>query len=217
MKGKFWIFASAVSLIVTASIHTMAQSVPKIAIYNGRTFIAARINVLVDLPPINNQAFNWIPLLTLKAGDKLMARGVIQDGENEMWSVRGHSFTLGGHSINYPAFGIMTYTSTGNTTIVSSSTTIKLHLRPGEEFQSSGYILKTDRALEEGMSIPTLRIINGGGEYIVSIEAGPQGTEPFLTIAHKSGSSGNHQAAMEAWQKTNKSMEMGFPPIYRGP
>jgi hypothetical protein len=204
-------------LIGGVTITVKAQNVPSVGIYNGRTFVAAKITIASDITPLNTEIFSWTPLLPLKRGNILAARGVIEGGqENQIWSVKEHSFTVGTTSVNYPVFGIMTFQSTGNTTVIPSIITIKQKINAGENLHANGNLISTDRPLEMGMVIPTLVIINGD-EYIMSIKASTQQKSgageavPFLIIGHEAGVSDNRAETLEAWRKTNESMKVGFP------
>jgi hypothetical protein len=205
----------------TACALANAQDVPKVAVYNGRTFVAARITLGADFPPVKNNVFTWTPVLTLKKDAALPARGVVEAaGENQMWSVSDHDFAFGARTVKYPAFGLVNFASTGDYTVVASTTVSAVGLKAGQVLHSDGYLIEANCAVEVGEAIPTLRVVGKAEEYIMSIEAAPQEKtkptvklEPCLTIISEHGKLSDRTNAVEAWRLTNKSVGKGFPPI----
>ena len=226
MKKIIWTVVLEAFLIGAAGVLANGFDVPSIAIYNGRTFLAAKLTISADYPPISKTAFISTPVLPIKKGTILPARGVVEAaGENQGWSISEHDFVIGARTVKYPVFGVVNFASIGNFTVIASTTVIKVGLKAGEVLHSDGYLIEAKRAIKAGETIPTVCMEGKGGYSIISIDAVPQAKDkdahakpqPCLTLIDERVKLSDRTNVLEAWRLSNESViKKGIPPIYRG-
>jgi hypothetical protein len=200
-----------------------AQNAPGTANPGRRTFIDSEITIGVAFPPIETKAFVSTPVLPLKKGTVLPARGVIASrGMDQMWSLTQHDFAIGSQTLKYSVTGLVrcsNFSDTGSfARVIASTTVIKVDLKPGGALHSGPYRIEAKHRIKAGENIPSLRVVTGGKSYIFSIEeASPPpsqvnapGPQPRLTIVDDPVTSAERDIAMEAWRTATQRAKEGI-------
>jgi hypothetical protein len=201
-------------LTATAPTFVHGQSRPP-------TFVDSDIRLVVDYPTIATQGFTCAPVLPLKKGAVLPAKGAIGPlGLTQMWSLRQHPFPLGSRTVNYPVIGSVrcsNFSATGSfTRVIASTTSIKADLKAGQLLHSGGYLIQANQPIHAGETIPTLLVVFSDKTFIFSIEEAPQSQkkdlspQPRLAIASERAKPADHDIALEAWRTSNQSAHEGL-------